>query len=70
MLMWGVTHWPSTFEKVGGLKVLGPAHRLGSYLFLAFLIGHLYLATTGKTSFSLLRAMITGYEEPHLDPKE
>jgi len=69
VLMWGVTRWPSTFEKVGGLKVLGPAHSLGSYLFLAFLIGHIYLATTGKTPLSLLRAMITGYEEPQLDPK-
>ncbi|MDP2875454.1 MAG: cytochrome b/b6 domain-containing protein [Holophaga sp.] len=64
LLMWGVTRWPSTFQKVGGLTVLGPAHTLGSYLFLAFLIGHIYLATTGKTPFSLLRAMITGFEEP------
>lgn len=64
LLMWGVTRWPSTFQKVGGLTVLGPAHSLGSYLFLAFLIGHIYLATTGKTPFSLLRAMITGFEEP------
>ena len=48
--------------------MLGPAHTLGSYLFLAFLIGHIYLSTTGPTSMSLLRAeSITGYdveEEP------
>jgi len=64
LLMWGVTRWPSVFEKLGGLRVLGPAHTLGSYLFLAFLIGHIYLATTGKTPLSLLRAMVTGHEEP------
>ena len=64
VLMWGVTRWPSLFEKLGGLRVMGPAHTLGSYLFLAFLIGHVYLATTGKTPLSLLRAMITGFEEP------
>ena len=70
LLMWGVTRWPSLFEKLGGLRVMGPAHSLGAYFFLAFLIGHLYLATTGMTPFSLFRAMITGYEEPDRDPAE
>ncbi len=67
VLMWGADRWPGTFARVGGLWVLGPAHTLGSYLFLAFLIGHIYLSTTGPTPMSLLRAMITGYdveEEP------
>ena len=64
VLMWGVTRWPDTFARMGGLRVLGPAHSLGSFLFLAFLIGHMYLATTGKTATSLLRAMVTGHEEP------
>ena len=62
VLMWGADRWPGTFARVGGLWVLGPAHTLGSYLFLAFLIGHIYLSTTGPTPMSLLRAMITGYD--------
>ena len=62
VLMWGANRWPTAFERSGGLKVLGPAHTLGAYFFLAFLIGHIYLATTGHTPWSLLRAMITGYE--------
>jgi thiosulfate reductase cytochrome b subunit len=63
LLTWGADRWPLLFDKVGGLWVLGPAHTMGAYLFLAFLIGHLYLATTGTTPRSLLRAMITGYEK-------
>lgn len=61
ILIWGADRWPQVFVRIGGLWVLGPAHTLGSYLFLAFLIGHIYLATTGPTPGSLLRAMITGY---------
>jgi thiosulfate reductase cytochrome b subunit len=61
VLMWGADRWPGTFARVGGLWVLGPAHTLGSYLFLAFLIAHIYLSTTGPTPGTLLRAMITGY---------
>jgi thiosulfate reductase cytochrome b subunit len=60
VLMWGADRWPQLFDRVGGLWVLGPAHTLGAYLFLAFLIGHMYLATTGTTPRSLLGAMITG----------
>jgi thiosulfate reductase cytochrome b subunit len=63
VLTWGVERWPRLFDRVGGLWVLGPAHTLGAYLFLAFLIGHVYLGTTGTTPSSLLRPMITGSPE-------
>jgi thiosulfate reductase cytochrome b subunit len=61
IIFWGAERWPQFIGRIGGLRVLGPAHTLGSYLFLAFLIGHIYLSTTGPTPWSLLRAMITGY---------
>lgn len=64
VLIWGSNRWPAIFEKAGGMKVLGPAHTFGAYLFLAFLIGHIYLSTTGRTPWSHLRAMFTGWEEP------
>jgi len=64
VMMWGATRWPEAFAKVGGMKVLAPAHTLGAYLFLAFIIVHVYLTTTGNTPFALLRAMITGYQTP------
>ncbi len=63
LLMWGADRWPQAFDGIGGLWVLGPAHTLGAYLFLAFLLGHIYLATTGTTPWSLLRAMTTGDEK-------
>ena len=46
--MWGADRWPQLFDRAGGLWLLGPAHTLGSYLFLAFLIGHIYLCHHGS----------------------
>ena len=63
ILMWGADRWPQTIDRAGGLWLLGPAHTLGSYLFLAFLIGHIYLATTGPTPLALLREMAGGERE-------
>ena len=59
-LMWGADRWPNLFDRIGGLWLLGPAHTLGAYLFLAFLIGHIYLATTGPTPLALVRAITAG----------
>lgn len=64
VLMWGADRWPQLFNRVGGLRILGPAHTLGCYLFLAFLIGHIYLATVGPTPWSHLRSMTIGREAP------
>ncbi len=60
VLMWGADRWPRVFARMGGLWLLGPAHTFGSYLFLAFLIGHIYLATTGPTPLALIREMALG----------
>jgi Ni/Fe-hydrogenase b-type cytochrome subunit len=60
VLMWGADRWPQLFDRMGGLWLLGPAHTLGAWLFLTFLIGHIYLATMGSTPLALLRAIITG----------
>ncbi len=63
VLLWGAERWPVWFSKVGGYWVVSPAHTLGSYMFLVFLLGHLYLATTGETPLHFFRAMITGYHQ-------
>ncbi len=34
-------------------------------MMLAFLIGHLYLSTTGHTPLAHIKAMITGWEDQH-----
>ena len=52
---WGLTGLQLEWIAVG--------HTVGAFLMLAFLISHLYLATTGHQVSSQLKAMITGWEE-------
>lgn len=69
-LIWISSRWPAAFENLGGLSLVGPAHNLGSWLFLAFLVVHVYLTTTGHTLTSNIRAMVDGYEEIEVDEPE
>ncbi len=62
-LMWGVQHWPQAAAAVGGLPLLAPFHTLLAWLFASFILGHIYMATTGATPLEALRGMVTGYEE-------
>jgi thiosulfate reductase cytochrome b subunit len=48
---------------VSGLAAIAVVHTAGAFLLVSFLIGHLYLITTGDTPSSNLKAMITGYED-------
>lgn len=63
LLMWGTQRWPDTVGGLGGLSVLGPIHALGSWFFVAFVIMHFYLTTTGRTPLANVRAMIDGWED-------
>ena len=45
------------------------AHTALSYVLMSFLVGHIYLATTGVRPLTLIKSMITGYREEH-DEKE
>ena len=45
------------------LEWIATAHTFGAFLMLAFLISHLYLATTGHKLTSQVKAMITGWED-------
>jgi len=62
-LMWGVQRWPEIAGAFGGLPFLAPFHSLVAWLFATFILGHVYLTTTGATPFEAIRGMITGYEE-------
>lgn len=42
-------------------------HTLGAFILLAFFIVHVYMTTTGRTVFSNIRAMITGWEEVEVE---
>ncbi|MFC1835269.1 cytochrome b/b6 domain-containing protein [Thermodesulfobacteriota bacterium] len=54
---------------IGGLHVLAVIHLILGALFAAFLVAHLYLATTGETVSENFKAIITGYgiKEEHGD---
>jgi len=45
------------------LWFIAVVHVLGAFGLVAFLIGHVYLTTTGHTPFSNIKAMITGWED-------
>ncbi len=70
ILMVGVEKWEWVSVKLGGLAYLAPIHNLGSWLFLSFLVAHIYLTTTGHTVFAHIRTMVTGYEEVPESEKE
>ncbi len=74
-LMWGAQKWPEWTNLLGGLPFLAPLHTLIAWLFAAFIVGHVYLTTTGVTPLESIRGMITGWEEvevheEHEDHKE
>jgi len=50
--------WPSQ-----ALWFIAVLHVLAAFGLVAFLIGHVYLTTTGHTPLSNLKAMITGWED-------
>lgn len=63
LLMWGSVYFPETFKMFGGLPVLAPIHTLGAYLFVAFLIVHIYMTTLGPTPWTMIKSMLNGWEE-------
>jgi Ni/Fe-hydrogenase b-type cytochrome subunit len=65
-LMWSVQKFPEIANWFGGLPILAPFHSLVAWTFATFIIGHVYMTTTGATPLESIRAMITGYEEVEL----
>ena len=47
------------------LPLVALFHTAAAFLFLAFLISHIYLATTGETLTAHVKAMVTGWETEH-----
>ena len=63
MMMWLVQKVPAIQNWFGGLPILAPMHTLMAWLFASFIVGHVYLTTTGATPLEAMRGMVTGYEE-------
>jgi len=53
------------WEIVGVVNAL---HVLAAYVFVLYLVVHLYMATLGRTTFAHIKAMIVGYEEEADEP--
>jgi thiosulfate reductase cytochrome b subunit len=62
-LMWGVQQWPRIASWFGGLPYLAPFHSLIAWIFAAFIVGHVYLTTTGHQPLTSIQAMMNGWEE-------
>lgn len=43
--------------------IVNALHVIGAYVFVLYLVVHIYMATLGSTAFSHIKAMIVGYEE-------
>jgi len=50
--------------------VVNALHVIGAYVFVLYLVVHLYMATLGTTAFSHIKAMIVGYEEEPDEPEK
>jgi thiosulfate reductase cytochrome b subunit len=50
------------------MKGIDAIHVIGAYVFVLYLIVHLYMATLGRQTFSHIKAMIVGYEEEPDEP--
>jgi thiosulfate reductase cytochrome b subunit len=64
-LMWGAQRWPDLTARLGGLPFLAPFHTLVAWLFAAFVVGHVYLTTTGHAPLASIQAMMMGWD--HLE---
>jgi len=61
-LYWGYNSWEAWGLGFLSLKMLAFVHLAGAFAILSFLIGHIYMTTTGHTLFAHIKAMITGWE--------
>ncbi|MCI0518864.1 MAG: cytochrome b/b6 domain-containing protein [Chloroflexi bacterium] len=69
-LMWGVQKAPQIAGFFGGLPFLAPFHSLVAWTFGAFIVGHVYLTTTGHEPLAGIKAMVSGWEESEERPDE
>lgn len=60
--MWGAQQFPALTNLLGGLPVLAPFHTLIAWLFVTFIIAHVYLTTTGHEPLAGIKAMVGGYD--------
>jgi formate dehydrogenase gamma subunit len=62
-LLYMYYHYPQNPIDANGLWFAVIAHTFGAFLVIAFVIGHVYMTSTGHRLSTNIRGMITGYEE-------
>ena len=67
VLMWQAGNWPRLTDALGGLRSIATLHVAVAWLFVAFVIMHVYLTTTGHTPLSHIRTMIVGHDVKEAD---
>ena len=55
--------WPAALTETLSLEVVAYIHTAAAFAMMVFIIGHVYMTTLGKTVFSHIKPMITGYED-------
>jgi thiosulfate reductase cytochrome b subunit len=63
LVLYGFTLRVEWIAQLQAFRLIALAHTGLSYLLVTFLIGHLYLATTGDGPLDLVKTMITGCHE-------
>lgn len=63
VLLWEAARLPKLVERLGGLTAIAGVHVGAAWLFIAFIVMHVYLTTTGATPLAHIRSMITGCDE-------
>ncbi|HQG50439.1 MAG TPA: cytochrome b/b6 domain-containing protein [Syntrophorhabdaceae bacterium] len=58
-----ITYFFSLIKTIGGLRILDAIHVATAYIFVLYLVVHIYMATLGEKPHSHVKGMITGYEE-------
>ncbi|RBW52077.1 cytochrome b/b6 domain-containing protein [Marinobacter sp. F3R11] len=55
--------WPATLTGALNLETVALVHTAAAFAMLVFIIAHVYMATMGHTLTSLIKPMVTGYED-------
>ncbi|MCL7943360.1 cytochrome b/b6 domain-containing protein [Marinobacter sp. ATCH36] len=55
--------WPATLAGVLELETVALVHTAAAFAMLIFIIAHVYMATMGPKLTSLIKPMVTGYED-------
>lgn len=63
LVMFAFQQWDGFAAIFGGLYYVSVFHTLLAWLLASFIVGHIYLTTTGATPIEAMKAMVVGWEE-------